>query len=79
MDKLRRIFAAAGAVGLLGMYLLTFISAILATPATHALFLGSLSATIIIPIFLYAYTLIYKMVYKKKDEDKEEADKDKKL
>jgi hypothetical protein len=79
MDKLRRIFAAAGAVVLLGMYLLTFISAILATPATHALFLGSLSATIIIPIFLYAYTLIYKMVYKKKDEDKEEADKDKKL
>lgn len=79
MDKLRRIFAVAGAVVLLGMYLLTFISAILATPATHALFLGSLSATIIIPIFLYAYTLIYKMVYKKKDEDKEEADKDKKL
>ena len=79
MDKLRRIFAAAGAVVLLGMYLLTFISAILATPATHALFLGSLSATIIITIFLYAYTLIYKMVYKKKDEDKEEADKDKKL
>ncbi|MCI8751077.1 MAG: hypothetical protein HFH66_06910 [Lachnospiraceae bacterium] len=79
MDKLRRIFAAAGAVVLLGMYLLTFISAILATPATHALFLGSLSATIIIPIFLYAYTLIYKMVYKKKDEYKEEADKDKKL
>ena len=79
MDKLRRIFAAAGAVVLLGMYLLTFISAILATPATHALFLGSLSATIIIPIFLYAYTLIYKMVYKKKDEDKEEAEKDKKL
>ena len=65
MDKLRRIFAAAGAVVLLGMYLLTFISAILATPATHALFLGSLSATIIIPIFLYAYTLIYKMVYNK--------------
>ena len=79
MDKLRRIFAAAGAVVLLGMYLLTFISAILATPATHALFLGSLSATIIIPIFLYAYTLRDKMVYKKKDEDKEEADKDKKL
>ena len=58
MDKLRRIFAAAGAVVLLGMYLLTFISAILATPATHALFLGSLSATIIIPIF-YMHILLY--------------------
>lgn len=71
MDKLKRIFAAAGVIILLGMYLLTFISAMLATPSTHALFLGSLAATIIIPIFLYAYTLIYKMVYKKKDEDKD--------
>ena len=79
MAKLKKIFAIAGVVLLLGMYLLTFISAILATPNTHSLFLGSLAATIIVPIFLYAYTLIYKMVYKKKDEDKEEADKDKKL
>ena len=76
MDKLRRIFAAAGAVVLLGMYLLTFISAILATPATHALFLGSLSATIIIPIFLYAYTLIYKVVYKDKGKQENTGEKD---
>jgi len=71
MDKLRRLFAITGVIILLGMYIVTFISAMLATPATHALFLGSLSATIIVPIFLYAYTLIYKMVYKKKEEDEE--------
>lgn len=77
MDKLRRIFAVAGVIILLGMYLLTFISAMLATPSTHALFLGSLAATIIIPIFLYAYTLIYKMLYKKKDRNIEKEVQDK--
>ena len=51
MKKLKRIFAIAGVVILLGMYLLTFISAMFATPNTHALFLGSLAATI-----LYYYT-----------------------
>ena len=76
MDKLRRIFAAAGAVVLLGMYLLTFISAILATPNTHSLFLGSLAATIIVPIFLYAYTLIYKVVYKDKGKQENTGEKD---
>ena len=70
MAKLKKIFAVAGVVLLIGMYLLTFISAILATPNTHSLFLGSLAATIIVPIFLYAYTLIYKVVYK--DREKQE-------
>ncbi|MCI8747261.1 MAG: hypothetical protein HFH67_05265 [Lachnospiraceae bacterium] len=76
MAKLKKIFAAAGVVLLLGMYLLTFISAMLATPNTHSLFLGSLAAIIIVPIFLYAYTLIYKVIYKDKgkQEDKEEKD-----
>ncbi|MFG6328149.1 MAG: hypothetical protein K1W06_01530 [Lachnospiraceae bacterium] len=74
MAKLKRIFAGAGVALLLGMYILTFISAVLATPNTHSLFLGSLAATIIVPIFLYAYTLIYKVVYKDKgkQEDIEE-------
>lgn len=74
MAKLKKIFAIAGVVILLGMYLFTFISAILATPNTHSLFLGSLAATIIVPIFLYAYMLIYKVVYKNREnqEDNEQ-------
>lgn len=75
MAKLKRIFAIAGVALLLGMYILTFISAILATPNTHSLFLGSLAATIIVPIFLYAYTLIYKVVYKDKRKQEDIEDK----
>jgi len=73
MKKLRRILAIAGVVLLLGMYLVTFISAMLATPETHKLFLGSLAATIIVPVFLYAYSLIYKMVYKREEQEREET------
>lgn len=69
MKKLKKIFAIAGVIILLGMYLLTFISAIFATPNSHALFLGSLAATIIVPIFLYAYSLIYRVVYKNDKQD----------
>ncbi len=69
MKKLKKIFAIIGVVILLGMYLLTFISAIFATPNSHALFLGSLAATIIVPIFLYAYSLIYRVIYKNDKQD----------
>lgn len=75
MAKLKRIFAITGVVLLIGMYLLTFISAIFATPNTHSLFLGSLAATIIVPIFLYAYTLIYKVVYKDREQQEDIEEK----
>lgn len=76
MAKLRKIFAIAGVVLLLGMYILTFISAMFATPDTHSLFLGSLAATIIVPVFLYAYTLIYRVIYKNKDKQENKDKKD---
>lgn len=69
MKKFKKIFAIAGVIILLGMYLLTFISAIFATPNSHALFFGSIAATIIIPIFLYAYSLIYRVIYKNNEQD----------
>ncbi len=79
MKKIKRILALGGVVILLGMYLLTFISAMFATPSTHSLFFGSIAATIIIPIFIYAYTLIYRVICRKDDvgeyQEKEKEDK----
>lgn len=74
MKKIKRILAIGGVVILLGMYILTFISAMFATPNTHSLFFGSIAATIIIPIFIYAYTLIYRVVFRKNGEEDYEAD-----
>ncbi|MFG6395369.1 MAG: hypothetical protein K1W24_14505 [Lachnospiraceae bacterium] len=76
MAKLKKIFAIAGVILLIGMYLLTFMSAMFATPNTHSLFLGSLAATIIVPVFLYTYTLIYKVVYKNRENQENKEQKD---
>lgn len=73
MDKIKRIIALAGVILLVGMYVLTLISGIMATPYTQSLFKGCIAATIIIPVFLYAYKLVYEVILKKdKDDDKDE-------
>ena len=73
MDKIKRIIALAGVILLVGMYVLTLISGIMATPYTQSLFKGYIAATIIIPVFLYAYKLVYEVILNKdKDDDKDE-------
>lgn len=75
MKKLKKILAIAGVVILVGMYAMTFITALFATESAHSMFLASIGATIIVPVFLYAYMLIYRVVYKNK-EDEEESNRD---
>lgn len=70
MDKLKRIFALILVIILIGLYVLTFISGLLATPYTQSLFKGCIAATVVIPVFLYAYRLIYNVL--KKDQNKDE-------
>ena len=55
MKKLKKIFAIAGVIILVGMYAMTFITALFATESAHSMFLASIGATIIVPVFLYAY------------------------
>lgn len=69
MKKIKRILAAAGLVIIMGMYLMTFIFALTSAPGADKLFLGSLVVTIIVPVIIYAYSIIYKMAYKDKDKE----------
>ncbi len=71
MKKIKRILAMAGVVILVGMYVMTLVSAAMVTPHTQSLFWASVGATIIIPIILYAYSLIYRVM-----NDKNELPKD---
>jgi len=64
MEKLKRILALGGVVVLVGLYLLTFISSFIVTEYQASLFQASIYATIIIPIFLYGYMLIYRVLKK---------------
>ena len=68
MEKWRRIFAMAGVVLLVFMYVMTLVTAILSTPESNSWFMASIGATIIVPIFLYAYNMIYRLL-KQQNED----------
>lgn len=76
MKKAKRILALIGVVILVGLYVVTLFSAILATPATKDLFKASLLATLVIPIMIYVYMLIYRLI-SGKEEKKEQQERDK--
>lgn len=69
MEKFKRILALTGVIFLVSLYIITFIAAIFTTPYSDSLFKASIFCTVLIPIILYAYILIYKLVKKKKSED----------
>lgn len=75
MKKGKRILAMAGVVILVVLYLVTLISAIFATPVTKDFFLLSLVATILIPLLVYIYMLISRLIFGK-DSDEEFVSKE---
>jgi hypothetical protein len=64
MKKLQQILALIGVIFLVGLYLVTFISALLVTPYSARLFKACLFSTVFIPIMLYAILLIYRLLKK---------------
>jgi len=56
--KFQRIAALCGAVILAGMYILTLLAALFDHSAEQALLRASITATILIPVILYAMLLI---------------------
>lgn len=64
MKKLQRILALTGVILLLGLYALTLVSAILATPYSAGLFKACLFSTVFIPIMIYAILLVYRVLKK---------------
>lgn len=69
MKKTKRIFALIGAILLVIMYASTLIFAFVDHSKSLGLFKASVAATILIPVLLYAYTLIYRLVKKNDDND----------
>lgn len=70
MKTLQRIFALAGAVLLAGLYIVTLVLALMHSELAGALFRASFAFTILLPVLLYAMTLVYRLLkdrYKKED------------
>ena len=62
MKKIKQILALTGAVLLVCMYAATLIFALIDFPVASGLFKASVAATILIPVLLYAFILITRLL-----------------
>lgn len=75
MKKLKRILAILGVAILAGLYLMTLFFAFFDASTGMVFFKASVICTIVIPVLLWAYMLIYRLSGNSKEETKEDAKK----
>lgn len=75
MKKTKRILALTGAVLLFAMYGATVISALIGSENSLRFLRASIACTVIIPVFLYAYMLVYRVLKKDVPDVSEESEK----
>lgn len=68
MKKTKRILALAGAVLLFALYAATLVLALIGSEHALTLLKAAIVCTIIVPVFLYGYILVYR-VLKREDPD----------
>lgn len=62
IDKIKRIMALVLAFFLVALYIATLIFAITDNPQTMSLFKASVALTIFVPVMIYAYQLVYRVL-----------------
>lgn len=68
-QKGMRIIAWVCIVLLLGLYVVTVIAAVTASPYSMGLFMGCLASTVFVPIFLYILTRLFAHMTKRSEGD----------
>lgn len=68
-EKVKRILALLGVILLVGLYLATFILAFVDPTASKDWLKIAVAATLVIPVLLYGYLLVYRILNKNKKED----------
>lgn len=69
MKKIKRILALAGAILLVLMYGSTLLFAFIDRSKSLGLLKASIACTILVPVLLYAYTLVYKLLKDRNHKD----------
>ncbi len=64
MKKVKQILAIIGVILLVGMYAVTIILALTDDPNTMNAFRASIYCTVIVPVLIWAYSFIYKLLKK---------------
>lgn len=73
MKKSKRILALLIAVLLLCLYGSTLLFALINNPAASSLLKISIAATILLPVLMYGYTLVYRLSHKEKPDDSDKG------
>lgn len=63
-EKIKRTLALAGAILLAGLYLITLILAFVDPTEAKNWLKAAIVCTVIVPVFLYAYILVYRNLKK---------------
>ena len=63
-NKAKRIMAIIGIIILVGLYLTTLLLAIFGNKNTNSWFMACIAATVIVPIMMYVYSWLYKLLKK---------------
>ena len=74
MKKVKQILAILGIIVLVGLYVSTIICALSASDNFMNMLMTSIYASVIIPVLIWAYSFIYKLI-KKDSEEKDTTDK----
>lgn len=72
--KIQRILAVLSIVLLAGLYLCSLIFAMFDTPGAQMMFRACVAATIIVPVLLYMFILVYKQRKNSHDGKKQEEE-----
>ena len=70
MSKTKRILALIGAILLLLMYVAAFIVTILDHTSDMRYWKAAMVATVIIPVLIWAYSFVYKLIKGSDDDEK---------
>ena len=70
MKKTKRILALIGAILLLLLYVAAFITTLLDHTSDMRYWKAAVAATIIIPVLIWAYSFVYKLVKRSADDTK---------
>lgn len=62
MKHFKRIFAFLGVILLAGMYICTLVFVLIGSPLADNLFKASILCTLLVPVLLYGYSLIYRVL-----------------
>jgi hypothetical protein len=74
MKKIKQMLAVLGIILLVGLYVATLLCAIFDRTETMSMFRAAVYATVIIPVLLWAYIMIYRLVTGHDNHDEDESD-----